>query len=193
MILSYIENYLPSFSLDLQYEQIFVDHQPPMSFPFDFYSGIPDIDMPHILQPPSHYPQIEHSLNNDNYEVNEERMPHILQPPPHYPHISHSINNDNYEVKEERSMIGDFPNQPGRHECDRICSASEPPKKCYYLFIIESHTSMGKVNKAISLKFVIWCTNLVFFFRNDVNGISLSDIHFYSRLAISVLVLMNKR
>ena len=66
-------------------------------------------------------------------------------PPPKFSERHHSINNDNYEVNEESSRIGDFPNQPKKHECDRICSASESPKKCYYRFIIESHTSMGKV------------------------------------------------
>ena len=72
-------------------------------------------------------------------------MAHIQHPPPHFAQIQHSINNDNYEVYEESSKIGDFPNQPKKHECDRFCSASEPPKECYYLFIVESHTSMGKV------------------------------------------------
>ena len=50
-----------------------------------------------------------------------------------------------YKVFEERTNHGNFKHQPQRHECDRVCSKDEKPKDCHYKFIIEQHTSMGKV------------------------------------------------
>ena len=53
--------------------------------------------------------------------------------------------NDQYEVEEEGTMIGNFPYQPERHECDRVCKKGEPQKVCMYRLDITAHTTMGKV------------------------------------------------
>ena len=54
--------------------------------------------------------------------------------------------NDQYEVYEEATNKGNFPDQPKRHECDRVCKQGEPPKICRYIFEIAAHTTMGKVS-----------------------------------------------
>ena len=50
-----------------------------------------------------------------------------------------------YKIIEERNQGWDFPHDSKRHECDRICSKHDAPKTCHYTFVIEQHTSMGKV------------------------------------------------
>ena len=46
---------------------------------------------------------------------------------------------------EERTAGWDFSYDSKRHECDRICNKQHTPKTCHFTFVIEQHTSMGKV------------------------------------------------
>ena len=55
------------------------------------------------------------------------------------------IGKDWYEVTEDWAKAGNFRNQPLPHPCDRVCEKGKN-LKCYYLFVIERHTSKGKVN-----------------------------------------------
>ena len=56
---------------------------------------------------------------------------------------------------------GDFPNQPEPHQCDRVCKQGEK-MECRYTFVLELHTSMGKVSIAkIHLNFVIENNNVL--------------------------------
>ena len=59
--------------------------------------------------------------------------------------ISHEPNTDQYKVTEEQTNIGQHRHMLERNECDRVCSKNEIPKTCHFKFIIEQHTSMGKV------------------------------------------------
>ena len=62
---------------------------------------------------------------------------------------------DSYKVFENWAKKGDFPNQPEPHQCDRVCKQGEK-MECRYTFVLELHTSMGKVSIAkIHLNFVI--------------------------------------
>ena len=54
-------------------------------------------------------------------------------------------NHNTYRIIEERTSGWDFPHDSQRHECDRVCSKNDSPKTCHYTFVIEQHTSMGKV------------------------------------------------
>ena len=49
-----------------------------------------------------------------------------------------------YKVFENWAKKGDFPNQPEPHQCDRVCKQGEK-MECRYTFVLELHTSMGKV------------------------------------------------
>ena len=59
--------------------------------------------------------------------------------------INHEPNIDQYRVTEEQTNIGQHWHMLERNECDRVCSKNEIPKTCHFKFIIEQHTSMGKV------------------------------------------------
>ena len=59
--------------------------------------------------------------------------------------INHEPNIDQYKVTEEQTNIGQHRHMLERNECDRVCSKNEIPKTCHFKFIIEQHTSMGKV------------------------------------------------
>ena len=50
-----------------------------------------------------------------------------------------------YKVLENWAKRGDFLNQPTPHPCDRVCKKDES-MICRYTFVLELHTSMGKVN-----------------------------------------------
>jgi len=50
-----------------------------------------------------------------------------------------------YEVFENWAKRGDFPNQPEPHPCNRICKQGET-MICRFTFVLELHSSMGKVN-----------------------------------------------
>ena len=52
---------------------------------------------------------------------------------------------DTYDVFENWAKKGDFPNQPVPHPCDRVCRKGQN-MVCRYTFVLELHTSMGKVN-----------------------------------------------
>ena len=58
---------------------------------------------------------------------------------------NHEANIDQYKVTEEQTNIGQHRHMLERNECDRVCSKNEIPKTCHFKFIIEQHTSMGKV------------------------------------------------
>ena len=51
---------------------------------------------------------------------------------------------DTYQVFENWAKRGDFPNQPSPHHCDRVCKTGES-MVCRYTFVLELHSSMGKV------------------------------------------------
>ena len=57
-------------------------------------------------------------------------------------------------------MNGNFPNQPERHECDRVCKKGEPAKICWYRFTVAAHTTMGKLS-IIIICFVFMTKNVV--------------------------------
>ena len=59
--------------------------------------------------------------------------------------INYEPNIDQYKVTEEQTNIGQHWHMLERNECDRVCSKNEIPKTCHFKFIIEQHTSMGKV------------------------------------------------
>ena len=64
----------------------------------------------------------------------------------HTPKITHRRSNtEKYKVLENWAKKGDFPNQPTPHPCDRVCKKDES-MICRYTFVLELHTSMGKVN-----------------------------------------------
>ena len=54
-----------------------------------------------------------------------------------------------YKVFENWAKKGDFPNQPEPHQCDRVCQQGQK-MECRYTFVLELHTSMGKVSIANS-------------------------------------------
>ena len=58
---------------------------------------------------------------------------------------NHEADIDQYKVTEEQTNIGQHWHMLERNECDRVCSKTETPKTCHFKFIIEQHTSMGKV------------------------------------------------
>ena len=50
-----------------------------------------------------------------------------------------------YDVTEDWAKQDNFPHQLQPHPCDRVCKKDEP-KRCHFVFIVERHTSMGKVS-----------------------------------------------
>ena len=66
-----------------------------------------------------------------------------------------------YKVFENWAKKGDFPNQPEPHQCDRVCKQGEK-MECRYTFVLELHTSMGKVFiPNITSEFRYWKQNLL--------------------------------
>ena len=70
-------------------------------------------------------------------ELNEKNLhaPDVVQT---------SEDEETYDVFENWAKKGDFPNQPVPHPCDRVCRKGQN-MICRYTFILELHTSMGKV------------------------------------------------
>ena len=72
--------------------------------------------------------------------------------------IDHKPNTDQYKVTEEQTNIGQHRHMLERNECDRVCSKNEIPRTCHFKFIIEQHTSMGKVAvAAFSISMIHTC------------------------------------
>ena len=80
---------------------------------------------------------------------------------------------ETYDVFENWAKKGDFPNQPVPHPCDRVCRKGQS-MICRYTFVLELHTSMGKVRfvEHVSLLFSVFSNN---FLNYSINNSSCFD------------------
>ena len=84
--------------------------------------------------------------NNEVEVITEKIIAEDHKSKNHTPKITHRRSNaEKYKVLENWAKRGDFPNQPTPHPCDRVCKKDES-MICRYTFVLELHTSMGKVN-----------------------------------------------